>query len=60
MKFFNYKKKILFPSSFKGKIIKYDPKIKSIITDSSPDPLKENFQNKTVLVIFPYPCKHVK
>ena len=60
MKFLNYQKKILFPSSFKGKIIKYDPIVKSIITDSSPDPMKENLKNKTVLVIFPYPCKHVK
>ncbi len=53
----NFKKKILFPSAFNGKFIKYDAKVKSVITDSTNDSIEENFKNKNVLVIFPYPCK---
>lgn len=58
MKFLNLQKKILLPSSFTGKILKYDMKDKTIV--SVTENIEENFKNKSLLVIYPYPCKNVK
>jgi hypothetical protein len=55
MKFFNLRRKISLPSNFKGKLIKYDLKMKSI--SSNGENLEDNFKNRTLLVIYPYPCK---